>query len=325
MRVLVTGGAGYIGSHVALALRERGHEVLIFDNLVTGHRRLVAGFPLVVGDVGDRSAVLEALERVEAILHFAACASVGESVRTPRKYFENNLQKPITLLGAAVDSGVKYFVFSSTCAVYGIPALSPIRENVPRNPVNPYGLTKSFFEIALSEYGRMYGLKHMSLRYFNVAGADSQLRTGEVHEPETHLIPSALEVIAHKRACLEVFGDDYPTRDGTCVRDYIHVTDLADAHVKALEVLDRGTTEITGMNLGTGTGYSVNQIIQAVEKVAGKPVKHKISPRRPGDPPELVADPSLANEVLHWQTRYELHDMVSSAWAWMQKDMQGLL
>ena len=319
MRVLVTGGAGYIGSHAALALDESGYDVVLLDNFVRGHQSLVGKFPCIHGDIGDRQSVLKALSGVEAVLHFAAFAYVGESVLQPRIYFENNVQKSISLLNAVVDAGVKFFVFSSTCAVYGIPAVIPIVETVPKNPVNPYGMTKAYFESALEAYGRAYGLKHISLRYFNAAGADPLERTGELHNPETHLIPSLLEAVAGKRPDVEIYGDDYPTPDGTCIRDYTHVADLADAHVRALDLLSRTCLNTTALNLGTGTGSSIREVIRAVEKNTGEIVRTRICPRRVGDPPALVADPSLANSLLGWKPRFNLDSIVSTAWLWMQR------
>ena len=319
MRVLVTGGAGYIGSHAAIALQEAGHDVVILDSFVRGQRRLVADFDCVEADIGDYRAVRKALEDVNAVMHFAAFAYVGESVTSPRMYFENNVQKGISLLNAALDAGVDFFVFSSTCAVYGIPNVIPISESTAKNPVNPYGMTKLYFESVLEEYGKAYGLKHISLRYFNAAGADPLGRVGEVHEPETHLIPSVLEVIAGKRSWVEIYGDDYPTPDGTCVRDYTHVTDLAEAHVRALELLQKGIVDTPAINLGTGEGSSIRDVIRSVERNTGAVVKTRMCLRRPGDAPELIADARLANALLGWKPRFDLDSMVSTAWAWMQQ------
>ena len=319
MRVLVTGGAGYIGSHAAVALREAGHDVLILDSFIRGNRSLIQGFDCLEADIGDAEAVSKALRGVNAVMHFAAFAYVGESVSSPRMYFENNVQKAITLVNAAVDAGLQFFVFSSTCAVYGIPELIPVAESAAKKPVNPYGMTKLYFESVLEEYGRAYGLKHISLRYFNAAGADPLGRVGEIHNPETHLIPTIFEVIAGKRPYVEIYGDDYPTPDGTCVRDYTHVTDLAAAHVRALDLLQDGRSETTAVNLGTGTGASIREVIKSVEKITGESVTTRISPRRAGDPPELVADPTLANRKLGWKARYDLDSMIETAWAWTQQ------
>lgn len=318
MRVLVVGGAGYIGSHAARALRRHGCEVLIYDNLSTGHRSLAQGFELIEGDLGDARKLSPVLQRVDAIMHFAAHAYVGESVENPRKYFQNNVQAGLTLLNAALDAGVKKLVFSSTCAVYGVPSKIPIPEDTSRLPVNPYGVSKLFFENALEAYDRAYQLRFASLRYFNAAGADESAEIGELHDPETHLIPLALAAAAGTGPALEIFGTDYPTEDGTCVRDYIHVNDLAEAHVLALEYLGRKQQSLA-LNLGTGHGYSVKQIVTSVEEVTGRPVPHRLGPRRAGDPPTLVADSRRAQQLLNWQAQRSLTDIVSTAWRWMQR------
>jgi UDP-glucose-4-epimerase GalE len=317
MVVLVIGGAGYIGSHAARALRLAGHEVIIFDNLSTGYEFLAAGFELVKGDVLDTAVLLPALRRADAIMHFAAHAYVGESVTNPRKYFRNNVEGGLSLLNTALEAGVKKIIFSSTCAVYGEPAKVPIEENTLRNPVNPYGVSKMFFEQALEAYDRAYGFRYAALRYFNAAGADESGEIGELHEPETHLIPLALRAAAGLGPELNVFGSDYPTPDGTCVRDYIHVNDLAGAHVKALEHLAAGK-ESFAVNVGTGSGYSVQQVISAVEEVTGKRVPHKIGPRRAGDPPALVANPAKAQSLLQWKATRGLRECVATAWNWME-------
>jgi UDP-arabinose 4-epimerase len=313
--VLVIGGAGYIGSHTARALRRAGHEVIIFDNLSTGYELLATGFELVNGDVLDKSALAKALSRSDAIMHFAAHAYVGESVTNPRKYFHNNVEGVLSLLNAAVDAGVSKIIFSSTCAVYGVPAKVPIEENIPRQPVNPYGVSKLFFEQALEAYDRAYGFRYASLRYFNASGADESGEIGELHDPETHLIPLALRAAAGVGPALQVFGSDYPTRDGTCVRDYIHVNDLASAHVRALEHLAAGK-ESFAVNVGTGAGASVREVISAVENVTGKAVPHTLVPRRPGDPPALVANPAKAHSLLNWKATRGLDEIVSTAWSW---------
>jgi UDP-glucose 4-epimerase len=322
MRVLVTGGAGYVGSHAARALARRGHHVLIYDNLSTGHRILADGFDLVVGDIGDAKTVAAALRDTDAVLHFAAHAYVGESVQNPRKYFQNNVQSGLTLLNAVVDAGVRQFVFSSTCAVYGVPAKIPITEDAVRQPVNPYGASKLFFENALEAYSKAYGLGYVSLRYFNAAGADEGGEIGELHEPETHLIPCALQTAAGIRPNLEVYGTDYPTPDGTCVRDYVHVSDLAEAHVLALEYLATGR-ESAALNLGTGKGHSVKEVVSAVEEVTGVTLPKRMCPRRPGDPAVLVADASRAQQALKWNPSRPLQEIVSSAWRWAQKGDKG--
>jgi len=319
---LVIGGAGYIGSHTARALRRHGYDVIIYDNLSTGYEFLAKGFELVVGDAADREKLLAVLRRVDSVMHFAAHAYVGESVQNPRKYFQNNVEAALVLLNAVVDAGVRRFVFSSTCAVYGTPAKIPIAEDTPRQPVNPYGSSKLFCENALEAYDRAYGLRFASLRYFNAAGADESGETGELHDPETHLIPLAMAAATANGRELQVFGSDYPTEDGTCIRDYIHVNDLADAHVLALQRLMDGGDSLA-VNLGTGKGYSVLAVLQTVEKVTGKPVRRKMSARRAGDPPVLVADPTLAQQLLRWQPSRGLHEIVTTAWNWEQRS--GLL
>jgi UDP-glucose-4-epimerase GalE len=251
-------------------------------------------------------------------MHFAAHAYVGESVENPRKYFRNNVEGGLVLLNACVDGGVRRIIFSSTCAVYGVPAKIPIAEDTPRQPVNPYGVSKLFFEQALEAYDRAYGLRYSALRYFNAAGADESGEIGEVHDPESHLIPSAMQAATGVRPALDVFGADYPTPDGTCVRDYIHVNDLADAHVSALERLAGGADSIA-VNLGTGKGNSVKEVLNKIEQVTGRKVPTRIAPRRPGDPPALVADPRLAEQVLQWKAKRSLDDIVTTAWKWMQK------
>ncbi len=317
MKVLVVGGAGYIGSHAALALKSRGHEAIIYDNLTAGHASLAKGFGLVVADISDGSKLGAALRGVDAVMHFAAHAYVGESVVNPRKYFQNNVLGGLFLLHAALDAKVRKFIFSSSCAVYGTPAKIPITEDMPRSPVNPYGVTKLIFEQALESYGPAYELKYVNLRYFNAAGADEQGRAGELHNPETHLIPSAFEAIRGKRPALEIFGDRYPTPDGTCVRDYIHVTDLAEAHVLALEYLEGGSS--CALNLGTGRGHSVREVLSAIERVTGRKVPSRLAPPRPGDPAELIADPSQAEKLLHWKAARTLDEIVSTAWKWEEK------
>ncbi len=317
MIVLVIGGAGYIGSHAARALRRAGNEVIVFDNLSTGYELLAAGFEFIKGDILDPSALKRVLPRVDAVMHFAAHAYVGESVTNPKKYFRNNVEGGLALLNAMLDAGVKKIIFSSTCAVYGEVAKVPIDESIPRQPVNPYGVSKLFFEQALDSYGRAYGFRFASLRYFNAAGADESGEIGELHDPETHLIPLALSAAAGTGPELQIFGSDYPTPDGTCIRDYIHVNDLADAHLKALEYLASGQPSFA-VNLGTGAGYSVQQVISAVEQATEKKVAHRFAPRRPGDPPALVANPAKAQSLLHWKATRGLDEIVETAWKWMQ-------
>jgi UDP-glucose-4-epimerase GalE len=330
--ILVSGGAGYIGSHTARALRRSGYEVVLYDNLSTGFRSLAEGLELVEGDIADEATLRPVLARVDAVMHFAAHAYIGESVENPRKYFRNNVVAALSLLNCAIDAGIRRFVFSSTCAVYGIPEQIPITEQTPREPVNPYGASKLFVENALEAYGRAYGLRSVSLRYFNAAGADDSGEIGELHDPETHLTPLALAACTGNGPELQVFGSDYPTPDGTCVRDYIHVSDLADAHVRALQYLETQQLEKSvdekggdslAINLGTGRGHSVLEVIRAAENATGRPVRLKIGPRRPGDPPILVADPAKAQSVLGWTAQRDLAGIVSSAWKWMQKNSRG--
>jgi UDP-glucose-4-epimerase GalE len=318
LKVLVTGGVGYIGSHAARALRRAGYEVVIYDNLSTGCRRLAQGFELVEGDIGDGPRLRLALARADAVMHFAACAYVGESVGNPRKYFANNVGAAVSLLNSALDAGIRRFVFSSSCAVYGIPKQIPIVEETPREPVNPYGATKLFFENALEAYDRAYGLRSVRLRYFNAAGADEGGEIGEIHEPETHLIPLALAATTEDGPELQICGGDYATPDGTCVRDYIHVNDLAEAHVRAMQHLENAGDSLA-VNLGTGCGHSVLEVVRAAEQVTGRAVRRVIGPRRPGDPPILVADPAMAKKVLGWTAKRNLADIVSTAWNWMPK------
>jgi UDP-glucose-4-epimerase GalE len=313
--ILVVGGAGYIGSHAARTLRRHGYEVVIYDNLSRGHDFLVEGFELVVADIADHKRLTQVMKGVDAVMHFAAHSQVGESVQNPRIYFQNNAEGGLTLLNTALDAGVRKFIFSSTCAVYGVPEKVPITEDTPRQPVNPYGTSKLFFENALEAYDRAYGLRYMSLRYFNAAGADESGEIGELHDPETHLIPAALKAVTGERGELELFGSDYPTPDGTCVRDYVHVNDLADAHVLALKKIEAGSGS-AALNLGTGLGCSVKEVITMVEEVTGAKVPRRVAPRRPGDPPTLVADPSRAQNSLQWKATRSLREIVRTAWQW---------
>jgi UDP-arabinose 4-epimerase len=321
LAVLVVGGAGYIGSHAARALRRARYQVIIYDNFSTGFRRLAQGFELVEGDIGDQAKLHRVLSRVDAVMHFAAHCYVGESVTDPRKYFRNNVVDALTLLNSAVDAGVRHFVFSSTCAVYGVPVKVPITEQNPREPINPYGATKLAFENALEAYDRAYGMRSARLRYFNAAGADESGEIGELHDPETHVIPLALQASLPGDFQLQVFGSDYPTPDGTCLRDYIHVNDLADAHVRALQHLEQGGASLA-VNLGTGKGNSVLEVIHAAEAATGQPVRRTIGPRRPGDPPALIADPSKAQQVLGWTAQRNLTDIVNSAWNFMRNNLK---
>jgi UDP-glucose-4-epimerase GalE len=316
--VLVIGGAGYIGSHAARALRLSGHQAVIYDNLSTGNASLANGFKLIQGDVLDTTSLSIAMRGAEAVMHFAAHACVGESVTNPRKYFRNNVEGGLAVLNTALEAGIKKIIFSSTCAVYGKPAKIPIDESTSRQPVNPYGVSKLFLEQALRAYDRAYGFRYASLRYFNAAGADESGEIGELHDPETHLIPLALRAAAGLGPPVQIFGSDYPTPDGTCIRDYIHVNDLAAAHVKALEHLSADRQSFAA-NVGTGIGYSVQEVISMIEKISGKSVPRRVVARRSGDPPELVADPRHAEDLLQWKATRSLHDIVASAWTWIER------
>jgi len=323
-RILVTGGAGYIGSVVVAQLLERGFKVVVLDDLSTGHRQAVArGAGFVQGGVGNRELVESLLERerIEAIIHLAAFALVPESVAQPQKYVTNNVTAARVLLEAAVRAKIRRFVFSSSCAVYGHPATIPITEDSPQAPVNPYGETKRDFERLLVEDGAKQGIGVVILRYFNASGATERL--GEDHDPETHLIPNVLAAALGKRAALEVYGTDYPTADGTAVRDYVHVADIADAHLRALDVkLDTGSA--VAVNLGTGTGCSVREVVDAARRVTGRAVPTVERPRRPGDPPELVAAVGRAATVLGWRASHSsLEEILGSAWRWHQAHPQG--
>ena len=322
MKVLVAGGAGYIGSHTGKALAAAGFVPVTYDNLSTGHRDFVRWGPLIEGDLLDREALRRAFSehRPAAVLHFAACAYVGESVENPAKYYRNNVIGALHLLDAARAGGNVPIVFSSTCAVYGEPRTLPILEDAPLAPVNPYGRTKLAIEHALADYDAAYGLRSIRLRYFNACGCDPEGEVGERHEPETHLVPSAILAALGRRSELMLFGDDYPTPDGTAVRDYVHVCDLADTHVAALRHLLEGGESVS-LNLGTGAGLSVREIVDAVEEVTGLAVPCRIAPRRPGDPALLVADGTLAKRLLGFSTRRsDVESMVRSAHAWLEQD-----
>jgi UDP-glucose-4-epimerase GalE len=322
--VLVTGGAGYIGSHAAKALSRAGYQVVVFDNLVAGHREAVKYGELVVGDITDVAAVGAALERydVGAVMHFAAYLDVGESVREPIKYYRNNVVGALSVLEAMAARSVTCFVFSSTCATYGEPTETPIAETHRQQPINAYGETKLVVERSLSHFERAYGIRSVALRYFNAAGADPDGEIGEDHAPEIHIIPRAIDAATGGRG-LQVFGDDYPTPDGTCLRDYIHVTDLAAAHVRALEaVADTGRS--AAYNLGTGRPHSVRAVIDAVERISGRKVPWTLGPRRAGDPAVLYALADKAREELGWVPRFpELDSIVGTAWAWHDAHPHG--
>jgi len=319
--ILVVGGAGYIGSHMVKRLLQDGREVIVLDNFSTGHRDAVIGGRLVEGDLGD-AALLDELFRehaIDAVMHFAALLRVDESVAHPERYYANNVTRTLALLDAMVRHDVKRFVFSSSCAVFGEPEADLIDESLPLNPVTPYGETKRIIEQALNHYDRAHGLRAMSLRYFNAAGADPEGELGERHEPETHLIPLVLRAASGRLATLSIHGDDYDTPDGTCVRDYVHVTDLCDAHLLALDRLDAGA-KTDCYNLGSGTGFSVRQIIEVAQRITQRKIAVKVAARRPGDPPRLVADNQRARAELGWQTRYaDLDSIIGHAWAWEQR------
>ena len=318
MRVLVTGGSGYVGSHAVRELTAAGHQVIIYDNLSTGHRLLSRGYELVEGSIDDIDTLAPQLLRVEAVMHFAASAYVGESVQNPRKYFLNNVISALKLMDAVLASNVRQFIFSSTCATYGIPPVIPITESSPKNPINPYGATKLFFEQVLSAYSVSHGLRFAALRYFNAAGAHASGELGEIHDPETHIIPLMLKAVLKTAPPLKIFGTDLDTPDGTCVRDYIHVSDLGSAHVAALEYLARGGESIS-LNLGTGRGTSLLELTNTFHMLTGLHVPHVSAPPRPGDPPMLYADPSRARQVLGWVATRSLEEILLSAWQWQQQ------
>lgn len=324
MRTLVTGGAGYIGSHTVRRLLSVGHEVTVLDDLSVGHRAAVPDGLLVEGDLRDGELLKRVMadRRVEAVVHFAASASVGESVADPALYYSNNVFGSLSLLDACRAAGVSRFVFSSTCATYGTPQAVPITEAEPQRPINPYGNTKLVVERAAADYAAAYGLGCCFFRYFNAAGAAPDGTLGEDHTPETHLLPLALAAAAGRRPPLDLYGTDYPTPDGTCVRDYVHVDDLAVAHALALDRLRPG--EVRAFNLGTGRGQSVREVIHAVERVTGRPVPVRECPRRAGDPPTLVADASLVRREWGWEPEYrEFERIVQTAWHWHRTHPNG--
>ena len=323
MRVLVTGGAGYIGSVVTEQLIGDGHEVVVYDNLSKGHRdAVVAGAELVEGDLGDTEKLKQTLagQRIEAVIHMAASSLVGESVERPNKYYQNNVINGLVLLDAMLACDVKRLVFSSTAAVYGEPEAQPIEESAPSNPTNPYGETKLAFEHALKWFDRAFGLRYASLRYFNAAGATANC--GEDHDPESHLIPITLQAATGKRSHVEIYGDDYPTPDGTCIRDYIHVIDLARAHIQALAALSDGS-RIYNLGCG-GAGYSVKEVIDTAQRVTGHEIPTKFGPRRAGDPAILVASSDRIKSELGWQPQFQdLEMIIDSAWRWLQDHPNG--
>ncbi|MDV2994110.1 MAG: UDP-glucose 4-epimerase [Chroococcidiopsis sp. SAG 2025] len=322
--ILVTGGAGYIGSHAVLALKRAGYGVVVLDNLVYGHRDLVEQVlqvDLIVGDINDRPLLDELFAKydIAAVMHFSAYAYVGESVTTPDKYYRNNVVATLTLLEAMQAASIDKFVFSSTCATYGVPKTVPIPEDHPQSPINPYGATKLMVERILADFDVAYGFKSVCFRYFNAAGADPTGLLGEDHDPETHLIPLVLQTALGKRQSVSIFGTDYDTPDGTCIRDYIHVSDLADAHILGVEYLLQGG-DSTIFNLGNGNGFSVREIIDTAKQVTGREIKVVESDRRAGDPPALVGSGEKARKILGWNPQYpEIDKIISHAWNWHQK------
>lgn len=323
-RVLVVGGAGYIGTHACLSLKGRGYEVSILDNFSTGNKDLASKLdvPIYEADAGNYNSVREILDesKAEIVMHFAAFASVPESVKDPAKYYRNNVVETLELLRAMQDTGVDKFIFSSTCATFGIPEEMPISESTFQNPINAYGMTKLMVERILLDYADAYNLRSIVFRFFNASGASPSGLIGERHDPETHIIPLAIESVLGKNL-LKICGNDYPTPDGTCIRDYVHVDDIADAHILGAEALLRGEKS-DSYNLGSGTGYSVEEVVRAVSKVVGKDVPFEYSARRPGDPPRLYSDPSKAKLKLGWVPKYSgLEEICSTAWGWHKRDL----
>ncbi len=323
--ILIAGGAGYIGSHINKLLNERGYRTVVFDSLVYGHREFVKWGEFVLGDLSDIEQIRLAFKEypVKAVMYFAAFAYVGESVEDPQKYYINNVANTLNILKVMKEFNVTSFIFSSTCATYGNPVEVPITEDHPQNPINPYGQSKLMVEKILSDYSAAYGLKNVALRYFNAAGADPGQEVGEWHDPETHLIPLVLDAAIGRRENIKVFGTDYDTPDKTCIRDYIHVTDLADAHILALEyLLNGGKSDV--FNLGNGNGFSVKDVIETAREVTGREIVEIASPRRAGDPAVLVGSARKTNEVLGWQPKYsELRKIIETAWDWHQKLNRG--
>ncbi len=317
--ILVIGGAGYIGSHTVRMLAAKGYNPVVLDNLSKGHKEAVQGYPFELADLGDKARLAETFKKynIEAVMHFAAFAEVGESVKEPSKYYHNNVAKVLDLLDAMVENNIHYFVFSSTAATFGEPVKPTINEQHPQLPINPYGNTKLMVEKMLADFDVAYGLKATALRYFNASGADDSGEIGESHNPESHLIPIVLQAAAGKRPSIKMFGNDYPTPDGTCVRDYIHVNDLARAHILALEKMAKDNVS-ERFNLGSGSGFSVKELVDEARKITGINFKAEVAPRRPGDPAVLVADSTKAQQVLGWKPEYNLTRIIETAWNWEQ-------
>ncbi len=320
-KILIVGGAGYIGSHMVLRLAQAGYEVVVFDNLSNGHRDAVLAGELVIGDLADRAALASLFtgHRFDAVMHFASSIQVGESMQLPARYYANNVGNTIHLIETMIEHGVQHLIFSSSAAIFGDPVHIPINESHPRQPITPYGWSKWMVEQILTDCDRAHGLRYVALRYFNAAGAQPEGLLGERHEPETHLIPLILQAASGRRAHISVFGTDYNTPDGTCIRDYIHVQDLADAHLLALDWLMQGKSS-SAFNLGNGSGFSIREVIGTVEEVTGQRVPVQALPRRSGDPAVLVADSTYARAALGWQPQYtNLHEIVRHAWRWQNK------
>ena len=321
MKILVVGGAGYIGSHMVKRLNQAGCDITTLDNLSSGHRDAVLAGQFIHGDLADRPLLdkIFSANRFDTVMHFASCIQVGESVINPAKYYQNNVVNTLNLLDAMVGHKIDKFIFSSTAAVFGDPHYTPIDESHSQSPINPYGRTKLIIEQVLSDYSRAYGLRSVSLRYFNAAGADPQGQLGERHDPETHLIPLVLQTASGRRADIAVFGTDYDTTDGTCIRDYVHVSDLCEAHWLAIQSMENCSGN-QAYNLGNGNGFSVSEVIDAAKQVTGKDITVRMAPRRPGDPARLVADSNLARERLGWKPQYaDLATIIEHAWAWEKK------
>ena len=323
--ILVTGGAGYIGSHTVRELRDRGMDCVVYDNLVTGHIEAVGDAPFVKGDIFDKELLLKTFAeyKVDSVVHFAAYSQVGESMAHPAKYYRNNVAGTLSLLDAMLEGGVKYLVFSSSAATYGESGEGLITEDSPQRPTSVYGQTKLMMEQFMADFDRAYGMRYVALRYFNAAGAHKSGEIGEAHDPESHLIPVILQAALGVRDHIGIYGDDYPTRDGTCIRDYIHITDLADAHIRALDYLKNGGKS-TYYNLGNGNGFSVKEVIETARRVTGRAIPARVEGRRPGDPATLVASSEKIKRELGWDPKYDsLEEIVASAWKWHSAHPHG--